>query len=1577
SQEKALDNFVSNLGGKDNCPVKYARYTGQESDSRKRELQENPPHILLTNYVMLELMLTRPEEQPFVGEASSDLHFLVLDELHTYRGRQGADVAMLVRRLRERSGKSHLQCVGTSATMSTGATRAERAEAVAEVASKIFGVVVSPENVIDETLRRSLSSSNSQQFNIAGIRAAINNAESLPDIISWDTFKKNPLAVWIEETFGLEVESDGRLKRRNPITLVEGARQLAKLTNLSEESCIRGLQLLFNAGSKVRSPEDIPAFAFKLHQFFSQGGSVYSTVEPPSTRYLTLEGQRYAPIGDSDKLLFPLVFCRECGQEHYLCIYNEKQKTVIPRPPFSREELSDRDALEGYLLVDTEGFWSDDQIDLLPENWFKELKRGRELKPEYAQFRPRQLWLRPDGSLTDYQTTNQLQETVTPCWFIPVPFLTCLRCGEVYTKRQSGDFGKLTRLSSEGRSTATTLLSLSTITQMRNDNSVKAEAKKLLSFTDNRQDASLQAGHFNDFVEVGLIRAAIYKALTKAPQGLDYTQIAERTVAELQLSEDDYAIEPSPNPRSLAAESNLKALQSLIEYRIFEDLRRGWRVTQPNLEQSGLLELNYKNLEEVCADEMIWQEHPLLAQTLVPDRANIIRVFLDYMRRELAINAGSLDRKNQDVLFKRVRDTLKSPWTFDQNEFLYSATCFVLPGLQVANRFERSLGFNTSLGRYLRSSKTWTSLDSNLGQEEYADLMTALIKILRGHGFLIGVETEAGDAIQVRSNCMLWCAGSGEALRRDPIRSRQMNIPHEQINNPNQFFANFYKSTALNLQGVEGREHTGQVEQAKREDREKRFREGQLSALFCSPTMELGIDISDLNVVHLRNVPPTPANYAQRSGRAGRSGQPALVGTYCSVGSGHDQYFFRRPDRMVAGVVAPPRLDLGNREMLEAHIHAVWLGITGLALGRSMLDIVDTADSTNNYPLQEKVKLALELSTEREAECFDICKRLFSSSKEDLSRNGWFSEKWLAETISNAAIRFNQACNRWRELFAAAERQLRDARMAEDRRYQSRGAKNNYEAEEIARLRNEALRQMDLLCNQMGNNQLGDSDFYPYRYFASEGFLPGYNFPRLPVHAYLNTGRENGTFLSRPRFLALTEFGPRNVIYHEGGKYRVVKVMLPGGNADSRMVTAKLCHHCNFFHEGQNALSIEICEHCGTRLDTNTSLTTSKLFEMTTVATQRIERITSEEEERVREGYFITSHFRFAGPKRIIAAQTRLESTEEDLLDLCYAPSATLWRINHRWKRANPNHEGYTLDKKKGIWAKRPNDDADNAIDADSSELISGVRLLVRDTRNILLLQPDQTEDEDLLASLQYALQRGIEAVFQVEEQELVSERVGEKDQRRILLWEAAEGGVGVLTRLVEEPEALAKVAREALEICHFDPETGEDLADESNDCGQACYRCLLSYSNQQDHARLKRHLVKEILLKLANSETKLKSAGSSDNEDSDLSNLSSFERLKARTAAGSFAREVLEYLNSTGRNLPDKVRPAFDGVTIQPDFYYQNEVTCIFCDETRPEPVELAQRDELDEKGYRVITLRKGQDLEKQLKRWSDVFER
>jgi len=1555
SQYSAVETYAKQ---NPSCPVRFKKYTGQEKNEERQAILDDPPHVLLTNYVMLEYMMVRPAERHFTERASAHVEFLVLDELHTYRGRQGADVAMLIRRVRERAGNPRMLHVGTSATVASEGDRAARKRAAAAVATKLFGVTVPPENVVDETLRRAIQVS--APATAESLRAAVESPLPAPEPVA---VGRDPLAAWVEQTFGVELEGGRLIRRSHPITFAEGVRQLSEACSLPEPLCSDKLRALLALGNHLQTEAGEPLFAFRLHQFLAAGGTVYTTLEPSILRSSSMQGEYYSPEGDGTKLLYPLVFCRECGEEYYLVDRSERDGgSITPRLPFLDDENEDAQVTPGYVALQEEDLWTDANEDELPDFWFEYRNGNRRLKRTYQAHVPMRLSVRTDGTVAEPRA-----EAGVEAWFQPQPFLLCLRCGAAYDRTERNDFRKLTRLSHTGRSTATTLVSSSAIVQLREDLQVPVEARKVLSFTDNRQDASLQAGHFNDFILVALVRAALYRALSEQHE-LDHANITQAVFRALALEPAAYAKAPAafgPGKRQ-----NEEAMQRLLEYRLYEDLRRGWRVIQPNLEQCGLLSIEYDGLGEVCREPAVWEQHPLLKQASAEVRERVVGVFLDYLRREMAIDARVLDPEEHGELRRRVEQSLKEPWSMDKDDRLRDSSIFVLGAGPESDR-ERSTAPTSRIVRYLRRRDTW-GLPRDLSPHEGTTLVDALVPALDGQ-YLTTIQTESGGrGFQLLARSLRWKLGDGTPPAPDPVRMKwKRNARMEEVERTaNRFFGALYRETATQLKGIEGLAHTGQIPPDLRQQREDRFRKGDLAALFCSPTMELGVDIRDLNVVHLRNIPPTPANYAQRSGRAGRGGQPALVVAFCSEGSPHDQYFYRRPNRMVAGAVAPARVDLGNEELVRAHVHSVWLAATGARLGRGMAEVLDLGQPTS--PLNADIQHRASLPDAKLLEVTHECQRILEAAGDDIRRAPWCTSQWLGSTLRGAATAFQSAFNRWRELYDSAVRQRDEARRIVDNPA-TRG-KERRDAEQRER---EAKSQIDLLLNRSEDSD--ESDFYPYRYLASEGFLPGYSFPRLPVRALVPSG-DKTHIIQRPRFLALGEFGPRNVIYHEGRKYRMARCVLPPGGVEGRLVTAKLCKMCGYFHEGANA-GADRCEHCGVQLDGAHSQYVPTLFEMTAVRGSRVERITCDEEERVREGFFIETFYRFApGPDGRALQEQAVTTTPDgrEILALTHATQATLWRVNHRWRRsARP---GFTLDRRTGFWAKRPGDD-DRAPDVETNDLLGNVRPFVWDTRNLLLLKPTPQgvggarPGENFLASLGYALQRAVQILFQVEEQEIAVERIGEENEERLLFWEAAEGGTGVWPRVLEDPQSLARVAAEALRLCHFDPVTGID--DPSANCSRACYDCLLSYRNQPDHPRLDRHVIRDYLLLLAQSATSRQTWGRSYDEQ--------YAWLEERRDhASGLEGDLLALLHRTRRRLPDRAqyRPEPD-VFAEADFFYDRDGArgvCIFCDgPDHNEPTRLArdsaERAKLEDLGYRIVVIRHDADIADQVRRHIDVF--
>lgn len=498
----------------------FARYTGQEDTDERNRIKHNPPDILLTNFMMLELLMTRQDDlDRRIIENCRGLRFIVLDELHTYRGRQGADVAMLMRRLKARIGDPDRPpiCVGTSATMASEGAPEERTAAVAEVASRIFSSSIGPEAVVTETLRRATDPSRSGERDLPGLRAAVENAvkAGAGHGISNDDLKRDDLAVWIETRIGLK-NVDRKPERASPVSLPDAAAALAGDCGLSRNDCAAALRNALigfsipEAQRGVAGGSGDPMFAFKLHQFISGAGRLYATLRPEGRRDVTFSGQKFNPSNPEERL-YPVHFCRNCGQEfHPVTLRNGRggeyfEKREIDDIPVEADE-EDEGAEWGFLMpepADPEFSFKGDDEDY-PEAWLEETASGRRrLKPAYRKRRARLREVAPDGVCGRGR----------PSWFMPGKFRFCPCCKDV-ANTSARDINKLASLSGEGRRSATTILISSILNWMNGAASeLPAHARKLLAFTDNRQDAALQAGHFNDFVFVTLLRAAILASI--------------------------------------------------------------------------------------------------------------------------------------------------------------------------------------------------------------------------------------------------------------------------------------------------------------------------------------------------------------------------------------------------------------------------------------------------------------------------------------------------------------------------------------------------------------------------------------------------------------------------------------------------------------------------------------------------------------------------------------------------------------------------------------------------------------------------------------------------------------------------------------------------------------------------------------------------------------------------------------------------------------------------------------------------------------------------------------------------------
>nr|MBC8505150.1 DEAD/DEAH box helicase [Chloroflexota bacterium] len=1076
----------------------------------RKEIQDNPPDILMTNYVMLELLLTRFEDRTLFRHQGV-LKYLVLDEVHTYSGKQGADVAALIRRLKQHTGTiGELTCIGTSATVESGEGESAQ-DAISQFASDLFGEEFTAEDVVGESY--------------ASINEGLN--PKFKELIAF-------------------------LQQSGP----QPANQLAEHLGMSE---VELNELILGQ----------PEYAAKIHAFFSQGRPIHSCVG--QEKHLNDRGESLCPqCAEEEKSspTFPLVFCRSCGVEYY-------SVTCFDDNTLAAAELDSIavDGQTGYLFL----LEDNDDIEY-PESWYTNAGNLRSDRQE--------------NTLTAHSICREHGELDHACggeksrvMFIPAPFLFCPECG-VEHDRRSREFGKLFSYGTVGRSTATDLILNA---ELRN---LPESQQKVIAFSDNRQDTALQAAHINSMSDRLKFRRQLYNTLVDKGATLEnndilYFQDIGLAIYNLLNANEQLPQFDSNTERQYGrgAQNIISQYQKYLEFLTLRELEGTKRRIHQNLEDTGTLVVGYDGLDEFAADVVAWEGVPYLYEMSVAQRYDVLYGIVDMMRLRLAIDHVAIirpDQFNSDVI-SRINQDIQS-----HDGIFYGAIGFsddTSSGPKHKNH--RLSHSNTQMNRWLRKFLP-------LSTKQAAELITNAVETLVKTGFLVTHEPRGYGRILGKMNMI---DPSRITLQLDNSAEKQicprcLSVYHfeevhccyrttcrvdlVQRDISENYFLEMYTQPLRNSVDLNAEEHSGQITGDVRIDIEQRFRdpESDLNVIVCTPTMELGIDIGDLNVVALRNIPPSPSNYAQRAGRAGRKGQSALITAYAGVGFArgpHDQYFFRFPEKMIAGAISAPRFRLDNEYLITAHIHSLVLEVLGKGLenpttGKPLSGLKlpskpfeFLALDQDQYPLKPDFLISWENAIE--AYKTEIRQAVLEAFALEIEHFDWFTKQFVEETVASFMQDFNNHLKYWREEYTSLSKEFKEN--SEHLEYQ--------QGDKVRAERNLTI------ANKLEAMRDGKSDWYIYRYLGSQGFLPGYAFP--PQSTYLSFYNSEDEIGRNPT-IAISEFAPGNYIYYRGNSYKIVSARAKSVGLSPSTHQVLICPECKQAYVGTEETNTVRCSNC-------------------------------------------------------------------------------------------------------------------------------------------------------------------------------------------------------------------------------------------------------------------------------------------------------------------------------------------------------------------------------------------------------------
>jgi ATP-dependent helicase YprA (DUF1998 family) len=897
----------------DTPEITFGRYTGETRQTRREaaevfdqqnpgstrlpnellsreEMRRRPPHVLLTNYAMLEYLLLRPLDMDlFEGEHAGHWQFIVVDEAHVYDGARGAELAMLLRRLRDRvGGDQPVQCVATSATVGNDAA------AVAQFAANLFDVPFEQHH-FDPARQDVVTATRVQPPTGAewGPLPPHAYADLLASTDTTDAILEVARAHGYTGDDAADALAHEQRVRRLKALLAHGPLPLPEVSKalFADGTATAPSTALVALANGTLDATGSPVLSARYHLFARATEGAFSCLGAHGPHVSLARRERCDRCGDA---AFEFGTCQRCGTVYLAGMIERLGAHAVFRSRRSRDEQQ-----VWMALATPEAADEDD------ETLFSDLSATGE---------PGSLCtgcgVLVTGAAASCPTGTCADTLMRPVRFFrerAVELTSCLACG--------GRSGRLIRLFEGGNEAAVSVLATALYQRLPvasepQQQGLPGGGRKLLLFSDSRQAAAYFAPYLEDSYARLQRRRLLYQGALDAGTGGDETRL-EDIVYHAARAADRYGI--FERRQSRQARERAVALWAQLEVVGLDE--------RNSLEGRGLLSWG------MSRDPNWPPPAPLLALDLTSAEAwALIAELVRTIRLQGAVSAqDGVDPRDEAFNPRLGPIYVRGTGAESRRKVLsWLPTRGVNRRLDYLRRVLAQLQRTDDPTRLLEGMwrlltqgplAEWLASTTEAGLGQVYQLDSALMTctpVSAEHPVWQCTLCRKLAPASVRGVCpTMNCAGTLQPWTPPPVEADTDHYRH------------LYRT--MNPFPLRVLEHTAQWTSERAAEIQQQFVRGEVNALSCSTTFELGVDVGELQAVVLRNMPPTTANYVQRAGRAGRrTDSAALVVTYAQRRS-HDLSRFVEPDRMIAGEVRAPYIPLANERIDRRHTHSVAL----------------------------------------------------------------------------------------------------------------------------------------------------------------------------------------------------------------------------------------------------------------------------------------------------------------------------------------------------------------------------------------------------------------------------------------------------------------------------------------------------------------------------------------------------------------------------------------------------------------------------------------------------------------------------